>query len=233
MNFLQNIQSILAAGLGEAGGTRSGSSGVSSGGDAAGDLFSGLSDSTKGLLAPAALGGLVGALFTSSTARGIAGGALLAGAGAALWNKYKNRIVEESPQYRDAEATPLLPAGQGPLAPGSTEEERARRLVRALVFAAKSDGHIDEAEQKAIFAKLSELNVGPGGEALVRSALEEPLDPALIADGVKSADEALELYAVSCAVINIDHFMERGYLNALADALLIPQDVRKEMEQRT
>lgn len=32
-------------------------------------------------------------------------------------------------------------------------------------------------------------------------------------------------------VIDIDHFMERSYLNALGDALKIPQDVREGIER--
>ncbi|MFS9536418.1 DUF533 domain-containing protein, partial [Klebsiella pneumoniae] len=41
----------------------------------------------------------------------------------------------------------------------------------------------------------------------------------------------LEIYYVSCAVIDIDHFMERSYLNALGDALALPKDVRADIEQ--
>ncbi|WP_044859908.1 DUF533 domain-containing protein, partial [Enterobacter ludwigii] len=44
-------------------------------------------------------------------------------------------------------------------------------------------------------------------------------------------EEALELYFLSCAAIDIDHFMERSYLNALGDALKIPQDVRDGIEK--
>ena len=44
-------------------------------------------------------------------------------------------------------------------------------------------------------------------------------------------EEALELYFLSCAAIDIDHFMERSYLNALGDALKIPQDVREGIER--
>ena len=37
---------------------------------------------------------------------------------------------------------------------------RAKRLVQALVFAAKSDGHIDADEQRAIDHSLAQLQVG-------------------------------------------------------------------------
>ena len=59
--------------------------------------------------------------------------------------------------------------------------------------------------------------------------MAEPLDPARIAQGVRTPEEALELYALSCAVIDVDHFMERGYLDALAEALRIPANVRADL----
>ena len=49
-------------------------------------------------------------------------------------------------------------------------------------------------------------------------ALAQPLDPQRLAEGIIDPQEALEIYYVSCAVIDIDHFMERSYLNALGDA---------------
>lgn len=69
------------------------------------------------------------------------------------------------------------------------------------------------------------------GRQLVAQAIEQPLDPARLAQGVQNEEEALELWYLSCAVIDIDHFMERSYLNALGDALQIPQAVREEIEE--
>jgi uncharacterized membrane protein YebE (DUF533 family) len=37
----------------------------------------------------------------------------------------------------------------------------------------------------------------------------QPLDPQRLAEGIVDPQEALEIYYVSCAVIDIDHFMER------------------------
>lgn len=205
MSLLQNLQDMLSQSL----------SGAVSGKTSSG---LGLPGGLDGLLGPAALGGLLGALVTSKGARGMAGGALLAGTGAMLWNKYKESISSanaDNPNF-----------GQAP----STVGERAERLIRALVFAAKCDGHIDDKERQAIQKGIKELNIGPEAERLVQRAMDEPLDPALIANGVKSADEALEIYAVSCAVITPDHFMERSYLDALAKALNIPADVKAELE---
>ncbi|HDR2365502.1 TPA: DUF533 domain-containing protein, partial [Enterobacter asburiae] len=108
---------------------------------------------------------------------------------------------------------------------------RTERLILALVFAAKSDGHIDDKERSAIEQQLREAGVEEKGRVLVAQAIEQPLEPQRLAQSVKNEEEALELYFLSCAAIDIDHFMERSYLNALGDALKIPQDVREGIER--
>lgn len=179
------------------------------------------------LLSPGALGGLAGLLVANKSSRKLlakyGGGALLAGGGAVagtvLWNKYKDRIRaahQDEPQYGQ-QTSPI--------------DKRTERLILALVFAAKSDGHIDDAERQAIDQHLRDAGIENEGRALVEQALELPLDPARLADGIQNEEEALELYFLSCAAINADHFMERSYLNALGDALGIPEDVRTDVER--
>lgn len=53
-----------------------------------------------------------------------------------------------------------------------------------------------------------------------------PLDPQKLVKDINNEDEALEIYFLSNLVIDVDHFMERSYLQALGDALNIPNDVR-------
>ena len=179
------------------------------------------------LLVPGALGGLAGLLVANKSSRKLLAkygtGALLAGGGAiagtVLWNKYKDRVRtahRDEPQYGE-HTSPL--------------DLRTERLILALVFAAKSAGHIDDKERAAIEQQLREAGVEEKGRALVAQAIEQPLDPQRLAQSVKNEEEALELYFLSCAAIDIDHFMERSYLNALGDALKIPQDVREGIEQ--
>ena len=179
------------------------------------------------LLVPGALGGLAGLLVANKSSRKLLAkygtGALLAGGGAiagtVLWNKYKDRVRtahRDEPQYGE-HTSPL--------------DLRTERLILALVFAAKSDGHIDDKVRSAIEQHLREAGVEEKGRALVAQAIEQPLDPQRLAQSVKNEEEALELYFLRCAAIDIDHFMERSYLNALGDALKIPQDVREGIEQ--
>lgn len=67
------------------------------------------------------------------------------------------------------------------------------------------------------------------GRVLIEQAIEQPLDPQRLATGVRNEEEALEIYFLSCAAIDIDHFMERSYLNALGDALKIPRTFVKAL----
>ncbi|EAU4679312.1 tellurite resistance TerB family protein [Salmonella enterica] len=179
------------------------------------------------LLVPGALGGLAGLLVANKSSRKLltkyGTGALLAGggavAGSVLWNKYKDKVRaahQGEPQF-GSQSTPL--------------DVRTERLILALVFAAKSDGHIDAKERAAIEHQLRESGVEEQGRVFIEKAIEQPLDPQRLAQGVRNEEEALEVYFLSCAAIDIDHFMERSYLNALGDALKIPQDVRDGIEQ--
>ena len=203
-NWLQQIQTVL----GKAGKSSSGGEGLSK------------------MLAPGALGGLAGLLIASKSSRNllmkygknaviIGGGAA---AGALLWNKYKQRVSEthqDQPEF-----------GQQ----SSPVDRRAERLIEALVFAAKSDGHIDNDERKTIDEHIRQSGLGVQGEQLVQRAIDSPLDPQKLAADVKNEEEALEVYFLSNLVIDVDHFMERSYLQALGDALKIPQDVRQSIE---
>lgn len=202
-NWLQQIQTVL------------------------GSSKSGGGEGLSKMLAPGALGGLAGMLIASKSSRNlllkygknalIIGGS--AAAGAVLWKKYKDRVVQthqDEPKYGQQQ-TPV--------------DRRAERLVQALVFAAKSDGHIDAQERKALDEHIHQAGLGASGEKLIQQAIEMPLDPQKLAQDVKNEEEALELYFLSNLVIDVDHFMERSYLQALGDELKIPQDVRDSMAQ--
>ncbi len=189
----------------------------------------GLSD----MLVPGALGGLAGLLVASKSSRKMLAkygtGALLVGggavAGSVLWNKYRNRMPSARQPIPAESAAPAVQPASEP-----ANDPRTERLITALVFAARSDGHIDDQEQANIEQQLQHAGLEPQGQALIAKALNQQLDPQRLAAGVSGEEEALQLYFVSCAAIDIDHFMERSYLDALGEALGLPLDVRQAIE---
>lgn len=191
------------------------------------DARPGAQQGLSNLLIPGVLGGLAGLLVSSKSSRKLLAkygtGALLVGGGAVagtvLWNKYKGKMQgapQEAPRPTDGERE---------------VDRRTERLILALVFAAKSDGHIDDKERAAIDGQLREAGIEAQGRALIDKAIAQPLEPELLARDVSTEEEALELYFLSCAAIDIDHFMERSYLGALGDALKIPPEVREDIER--
>ncbi|PWC14250.1 DUF533 domain-containing protein [Brenneria roseae subsp. americana] len=207
-NWMQQIQGLLNSGSRQGSQHQGGSNGN------LGDM-----------LKPAALGGLAGVLLSNKSARKLMGSlgknALIIGgsaaAGVVLWDQYKKRVRDthqDDPQFG---------------VQSSPDNARARRLVQALVFAAKSDGHIDDSEKQRIDENIQQLQLGSETQRWVQDAIAQPLDPELLAKDIKNEEEALEVYFLSCAVIDIDHFMEKSYLDALATSLKIPQDVRQSI----
>lgn len=172
------------------------------------------SNSLSSMLGPAAMGGLVG-LLSGRGMSGLLKGGLLGGGAALLWDKYKNRISDENKGKPGYGASTV------------SDADRAHRMIRALVFAAKADGHISDSEKTAISRQIKEL--GTQAQNLVQQAMNEPLDPNLIARDVSDPEEALQLFTISCAVADSDNFMVGNYLDALASALNIPRDVRQDL----
>ncbi len=182
------------------------------------------------ILGPGLIGGLLGAILPGK------GGMLKSGAAAALasvlWNKYQNSI--SVPPAAKGQPTAYNQSGAGAYSrPAAFEQPLAPelvRLIRAMIYAAKSDGLIDEEEKAAIRQRLEGQAENPALMRLMEQLVNEPVDPALVAAGVTSPQESLQLFLASCAVIKIDSFMENSYIDALAAALGIPQEMKQEVQ---
>lgn len=174
----------------------------------------GLSDYGKG----AATGGLVGLLLGSKTGRKLATYGGLAALGAIAWRAYN--------QNRSAASDSAPPV---PVANTSTE---SRAVLRAVLAAARVDGHIDERERALIDQEIARHNGDGSLRTWVEAELESPLDPQTIAAEV--AGDALlasEVYLASALVIGEAGFLERAYLDHLADHLGLNADLKQRLEQ--
>lgn len=232
-NWMQNLQSILSMAQGgnaQNAAARSASSQRSTATDLLGGLLT--PDNLTKILGPSALGGLAGALMGGSKGGSGKKALLLGGTvlGMLALDSYKKQVEAANRTQSGGLGFAAAPPQTAANPPAQNEGMQITRLLRAMVFATRADGHMDDKERAAIGQKLNELSMGPEAERIVTEAMQIPVDPNLVANGVSDADEALELYLVSRSVIDVDQFMERNYLSALANALRIPENVQQAIE---
>ncbi|HWL06324.1 MAG TPA: DUF533 domain-containing protein, partial [Xanthobacteraceae bacterium] len=168
-----------------------------------GGVLGGLGSSMGGFGGGALAGGLAGILMGSKGGRKLAGNALtyggLAVVGALAYKAYRDYQAGKTPaapqqaggyQYADPQASgqqaarqssgvPLLPPpADTPFNPATEEGQQAlgRNLLRAMIAAAKADGHVDGQEQAAIFGQMDRLNLDADDKAFVIDELRKPLD---------------------------------------------------------
>lgn len=197
-----------------------------------------------GLLGAGALGGLLGTLMSGKTTKTLAKGALVVGGtaavGALAWNFYQKwaQNAGNAQNTSQNQAAPIPAAPQGWSAKLNPEvaalppaDSKALLLLEAMVFAARADGHIDANEQQHIHNAVASMFPGQDMAELMDTLLNKPLDPAALAAQIQSPDEAHDLYRLSCMIVDVDHFMERSYLDGLAAALHIPAELKVQLEQ--
>lgn len=172
-----------------------------------------------GLLGAGAMGALLGRMMPKGTVNALG----LAGLGAVAWAFYK-KWAQANPQA----------AGQrtGPTTLTDTvNDPTLLLLLRAMVFAAKADGHIDETERARMQDMLNQLYPGQDVTPLMEQLVQESIDPSILARQVESPEQAEDVYRLSCLIVDIDHFMERSYLDNLAQVLGLAKETQIALEQ--
>ena len=180
--------------------------------------------------AGAATGGVLGLLLGSKGGRRIGGKVLQYGSVAALgvmaFRAYGNWQQQQSASGSAAAAPPQ--AAQ--FLPALVSEDHSRAVLKALIAAAKSDGHIDARERGLIEEKLAALADEPELRSWIDAEVARPLDPAEVAAAASSMEVASEMYLVSVLAVDAESFMERAYLDALAMKLNLPADLKMQLE---
>lgn len=207
------------------------------------DQKAGLSpDFVKGLATGGVAGGLAGILLGGKTSKKLAGGAVKLGGTAALaslaykvftdWQSSKQQQTvppaETPPPMKDItpkpEGTPFLP--QIPKA----RDDMSLAILRAMIAAAKADGHIDAAEQAKIFDKLDEMELGMEEKAFVIDELRKPLDIESVVAAATSPELAVQIYTASVLAIDPDDPSEQAYLAMLAARLKLDPGLKVAIE---
>jgi len=97
----------------------------------------------------------------------------------------------------------------------------AEILIRAMVMAAKSDGQINDAEQKAIVDQLGDLDENE--VQFLRTEFARPVDARDFAWSVPVGLEE-KVYAISLMAMDLDEQKEAQYLGELAHGLRLAPD---------
>lgn len=196
-------------------------------------------DLLKGLAGGAAAGGIAGLLLGGKSTKKLAKTALKVGGTAALaglaykvysdWQASKTAAPDDAPPpMRDItprpEGAPFLPSAP------RARDDLSLAILRAMIAAAKSDGHIDATEQQKIFGKLDDLDLDTEAKAWVMDELRKPLDIDSVVTAATSPEVAVEIYAASFLAIDPDDPAEQAYLAMLASRLKLDPVLKLSIE---
>ncbi|HEY8612529.1 MAG TPA: DUF533 domain-containing protein, partial [Roseomonas sp.] len=115
-------------------------------------------------------------------------------------------------------------------APAADGQPFGLSLVKAMISAAKADGHMDEAERGRIFDEVERLELDPEAKGFVFQALDAPADPSAVAAMARTDAQKSEIYMVSRLVAEPDTAAERAYLDALAHRLGLAPGLRQSLD---
>ena len=192
-----------------------------------------MSDLVKGAIGGAAGGSLLTLLVGSKKGRKLGKKAVKYGGSAAL-GALAYKIFNDWQSQQTAQAQPQLDPGsvdRQVLIPPQTQQH-SKAVLKAIIAAAKSDGHVNDEERDRIDHAVQAMGASPEVSAFVHDELQKSLDPADVARGVTCMEEAAEIYLASVVMVDEQNFMERAYLNELANQLNLQPELVKKLEQQ-
>lgn len=202
-----------------------GLSGLLGGASGSGGLGGLLSGAGGGALAAGAMGLLLG----NKKVRKVGGKVAIYGGLAALgvlaykaygnYNAQKGIAPQTEPQTIDR-----LPAAQ--------VEQHSQAILKALVAAAKADGHIDDRERQLIEGEFTKLDNDQELQHWLHAELNKPLDPTDVARAASTPEMAAEMYIASVMLVDEENFMEKSYLDELARQLKLEPGLKVELERQ-
>lgn len=175
-------------------------------------------DFGKGAIAGGALGLLLG---KNKSTRKLATYGGLAAIGVMAYKAYGDYKQQQGASQAPPQTVDRLPPPQAAL--------HSEAILRALVGAAKADGHIDERERGVIEGEFARLNPGSEVQQWLHAELAKPLDPAEVASAATTPEIASEMYLASLMAVDEQNFMERSYLDELGRQLKLDDELRQRL----
>jgi uncharacterized membrane protein YebE (DUF533 family) len=183
----------------------------------------------SGMRKGATLAGVLTLLVGTRAGRRLTGTALKLGSVAAIgklaYNAYHDWQAKQS-------GTPSEPGKSVDELTGSEADQRSLTLLKAMIGAAKADGHIDEVERGKIEEYIQKLELDPSTRQFVQDEIAKPLSAKEIAASANSAAAAAEIYLTSLLAIDADNDQERAYLSELVHELKLAPDLVAQLEAK-
>ena len=183
----------------------------------------------KGLGKGAAVGGALALLLGTKLGRTITGPALKLGSVAALGGLAYQAYQDW--QSKQGAIAPAVGTSIDKLT-GQAAEQRSLALLKAMIAAAKADGHIDAGERARIEGQMQALTLDSDTLQFFKDELAKPLSVKDIAAGADSPSAAAEIYLTSLVVIDEQNAKERAYLQELAKELKLSQELVAGLESQ-
>jgi uncharacterized membrane protein YebE (DUF533 family) len=184
---------------------------------------------SKAFAGGAVAGGLLGLLLGGKRRHG--GGILGYGGAAALgalalqaYQNYQRQQGGNAPRLDDMSAA--APQAR----PAANDSPFELALVRAMVGAAKADGHIDAKEQRRLFAEVERLGLDADAKAYIFDLLTHDVDLYDLARAAATPEQGAEIYLAARLAIDADEPAERAYLDALATRLRLSAELRATLD---
>lgn len=108
--------------------------------------------------------------------------------------------------------------------------QRSEALMRAMITAARVDGHVDEQEMDLITRQIDNLGLEQDVTRFLLAEMTEPVDVNRIAALADTRETAAELYIASAMVADADDPRGRAYLDELAGALQLEPALVTKLE---
>jgi uncharacterized membrane protein YebE (DUF533 family) len=232
-NLQQTLSGVLGQ-LGQAGGQGQGRPQ----GDPAARGRDFLSGNTGSLATGALAGGLLTMVLGSKSMRGIGGDLLkyggLAAIGGLAWKAYSDYQAGKPPLGLGGAAGAAPSGGPTPLlappsTPAFTSDATAQLVLRAMIAAAKADGHVDDKERARLTGEMGQA-IGDEASAFIDAELANPASIEGLAAQATTPELATQVYAASLVAIDPDTDVERSYLATLAARLGIDPALKAHLE---
>lgn len=196
---------------------------------------------SHGMMGGALSGGLISLVMGTKTGRKMGGQALkyggvalLAGLAYRAWSDWKGgsgvqglASTTGAGQSGPVDWTPP-PAASG-FSPDTDQDSAGTdfrlALIRAMIAAAKCDGHIDSEEHARIHSQIAEQNLSAEEKGFLLDVFSEEPDALAIARLARTPEQGAELYVASRLAIDPDAPAEHQYLERLSGALGLPRDL--------